>query len=482
MTNQCIERADGVIYKFDGQLVSANGQTIVIDCRVSPPLVGGDSAIIELSVPNALMPVPAIHNPCSISGQLGGVTIWLDDVWYRYMPSDQQPRREAGLSPIVLTHVGKLKIIMSPNMMNETVQAVAPRSIKFHLTSNAFLSDNAWQSKLSKTANCQSDELYTVDIPQLGNVRFLREWVFARSSIPENAIVKSGFCAVIELVEETTQTIEKYISHFEDALMVISVFCRQRIDVLGWEVKYNDDRCEQIWDAPLDPISTKYMPYEPDDYLIEKNHFSSFVGVATSKFIGIDPVKKEIIKHMSIGLAPFVSMRDSERFLTMFHALEACRTLAPELEIKNDDVELMKILESSKQGVNDKIAERIEGFIKNIASNKPSLRFQLESVFADWQIKSDDLWPLKGNEKLPGLIDLRDKITHIGPKTLHAQGLAVATWHLSIFLERVILSQLNIPITESAAATVRLKREKWYQPEYLLEQRRMLIKKWARSK
>lgn len=39
-----IELVDGVCYEFDGKLVSANDQTVIIDCRVWPPLVGGDVA------------------------------------------------------------------------------------------------------------------------------------------------------------------------------------------------------------------------------------------------------------------------------------------------------------------------------------------------------------------------------------------------------------------------------------------------------
>jgi hypothetical protein len=473
-----IELADGMSYEFDGKLVSANDQTVVIDCRVWPPLVGGDVARIELSVPIASMPIPEILNPCHISGKLGTgiVEVWLDDVWYRQMPQDRRPRRRAGLAPIVLTHIGKLRMNTRFNKPSVNAQPRSSKmSIKFYLTRNAFLAEHDWLSALSTTPNDQTDELYVVDIPQLGRVRILREWVFARSGAPDNAVVKSGFCAVVELGDEAAQTTEEYLSHFEDVLMVISIFCRQRIAVLGWEVKY-DDRQEQVWKDPLEPLTTKYLPYEPHAYLVNQRCFATLTSTATEELIELDPKMKDIFKHITLGLAPFINMQTSERFLSMFHALEACRVLAP--KVVGDakaDVVLKEALKASKQGLDDSIAERIDGFIEMVEKGKPSLKQQLGWVLAEWKIQTGDLWPLSGPDNLPGLKEVRDKLAHSGPKALHTQGLAVATWHLSILLERVLLTLLNISIADTAAASNRLMREEWYQPAYLLEQRKLVV-------
>lgn len=477
-----IELADGMSYEFDGKLVSENDQTVVIDCRVWPPLVGGDVARIELSVPNALMPLPDIHNPCHISGQpiVGVVEVWLDDVEYRQMPPDSQPRRRAGLAPILLTYIGKLRLTTRFNKPSENIQSRSlKKSIKFYLTSNAFFAEHNWLSALSKTPNSQTDELYLVDIPQMGRVRILREWVFARSVTPDNAVVKSGFCAAVKLSDDATQTTEEYLSHFEEALMVISIFCRQRIAVLGWEVEY-DDQKEQVWMSPLEPSTTKYIPYEPHDYLVNRNCFSSLSSKAIKELTALDPQMKDIFKHMSIGLAPFINMQMSERFLLMFQALEGCRVLAQKVEgdadsVKND-AKLIEVLEAARKGVDTRIAERIDGFIKRVKTGKPSLKQQLEWVLVEkWKVKTDDLWALSGNEKLPGLIQVRDELAHSGPKALHTQGLAVATWHLSILLERVLLTLLKVPIADTSAAPNRLIREPWYQPAYLRIQRKLVI-------
>lgn len=133
-----IELTEGMCFEFDGKLVSANGKTVVIDCRVWPPLVAGAVAKVELSAPTALMPLPKILNPCHINGQLGGIELWLDDVWYRHMPQDKLPRRRAGLAPIVLTHIGKLRMTTRFSKPSENAQPRSnKRSIKFYLTNHS---------------------------------------------------------------------------------------------------------------------------------------------------------------------------------------------------------------------------------------------------------------------------------------------------------------------------------------------------------
>ncbi|WP_239797491.1 hypothetical protein [Candidatus Nitrotoga arctica] len=383
------------------------------------------------------------------------------------------------MAPIILTHIGKLRMTRRFNKPsgNDQLQNFK-KSIRFHLTSNAFLAEHNWLSALSKTPNCQTAELHVVDIPQLGRVRLLREWVFARSANPDNAVVKSGFCAAVELGYEATQTTEEYLSHIEEALMVVSVFCRQRIAVSGWEVRY-DDRQEQIWIYPLDPITTKYIPYEPHDYLVDQRSFASLTSSATKELAALDPQMKNIFKHMSIGLTPSINMQVSERFLRMFQALEACRAFAPKFgnaKHKEDDDALLLVLEAAKQGAIVEVVERIEGFIKTVKNGRLSLLQRLEWVLMTWSVKNDDLWPLSGPDPLPGLKEVRDKLAHSGPKALHPQGLAVATWHLSILLERVLLTLLKIPLSDTSAAPNRLVHEPWYKPAYLLEQRKLVIR------
>ena len=122
------------------------------------------------------------------------------------------------------------------------------------------------------------------------------------------------------------------------------------------------------------------------------------------------------------------------------------------------------------------VVERIEGFIKTVKKGRLSLLQQLEGALMTWSVKNDDLWPLSGSDALPGLKEVRDKLAHSGPKALHPQSLAVATWHLSILLERVLLTFLKIPVSDTSAAPHRLVREPWHKPAYLLEQRKLVIR------
>ena len=248
----------------------------------------------------------------------------------------------------------------------------------------------------------------------------------------------------------------------------------------GWEVRYGEWE-EQVWKNPLEPLTTKYLPYEPHDYLVDQRSFASLTSTATKELAALDPKMKDIFKHMSVGLAPFINMPESERFLLMFQSLEACRALAQRIGVDSDsaknNAKLIEVLESAKQGIDAKIAERIDGFIERVRTGKPSLKQQLEWVLVEeWKVKTNDLWALSGNKKMPGLIQVRDELAHSGSKALHPQALAVATWHLSILLERVLLTLLKIPLSDTSAAPNRLVREPWYKPAYLLEQRKLVIR------
>ncbi len=289
---------------------------------------------------------------------------------------------------------------------------------------------------------------------------------------------KVWLLAAIELGYEATQTTEEYLSHIEETLMVFSLFCRQRIAVLGWEVRY-DHRLEQVWKDPLDPLTTKYIPYEPHDYLVDQHSFASLTSAATKELATLNLQMKYIFKHISLGLTPFRNMQVSERFLLMFQALEACRALAPKDgndKNKEDDDALLLVLEEAKQSAAAGVVERIEGFIKMVTKGNLSLLQRLKWVMMEWGVKDDDLWPLSGPDALPGLKEVRDKLAHSGPKALHPQGLAVATWHLSILLERVLLTFLKIPLSDTSASPNRLEYQQWYQPAYLLEQRKLVIR------
>jgi len=468
-----IEQDEGMTYAFDGKLIDVNGQSVVIDCRIKPPLVAGDMARIELSVPVASKPVPNIQNPCKLYGQLTPdiFEIKIDIIWYKIMP-----QMYSGRMPIKLTYAGYLHLIKYfKKNGRSTLSLPIKKSIKFFLNKIAFFDDGLLLFDLSNTSGCSKD-IFVIDIPDFCKVRFSREWAFLPAENSSNVIVKSGFCAVIYPDNENSLTIEKYLSRLEDALIIMSVFSRQRITVLGWEVN-DEDHQEQVWKDPLEPTTTRYVPYEPNDYLVEKKYFESLMAIATKAFDVLNKTKKDILKHISVGLSPFIEMQDSARFLLMFHALEACSSIAPEIlnspKLSEQDMSLISILEASKKGVSNGISSRIDGFI-NIVKSGSSLK-KLELVLKELNVTSYDLWPLSGTDKLPGIKEIRNKIAHNGTKNINNQGLAVATWHLGVLLERLFLALLKIPMAQTSVSPSRLCREEWYNSGYVLEQRKTVI-------
>jgi hypothetical protein len=256
----------------------------------------------------------------------------------------------------------------------------------------------------------------------------------------------------------------------------MSIFCRQRIVVLGWTIEYGD-RTEDVWLTPLDPLSTQYIPIEHNDYLVGKSDFENLVTGALKEFSLMDPLAKEYFRDFTIGLVPFVEMQTSQRFLSMFHALEGCRKsgggLPPDLEVNESDVLLKDALERAKVGVDPSIGERIDGLIERI--DKTSLRKELGFVLKSWSISTSGLWPLFGTKSNAGLIEIRNKLSHSTPKNVTSLGLVVATWHLSILIERILLTLLKIPIENTSAGVGQYRRDEWEDPVFLSEQRKQVI-------
>jgi hypothetical protein len=171
-----------------------------------------------------------------------------------------------------------------------------------------------------------------------------------------------------------------------------------------------------------------------------------------------DKNKGKYIYSISYALAPAIELNTQERFLAMFRSLETCRKFANvNILLTDEDKQLIEALCKLKNGLSDSLSKRIQGFV-NIIKN-PNLPQQLKSVLNEWDVFYRDLWPLIGKK---GIIGIRDKLSHTHlSSSVNSQGLAVATWHLSILLERIFFNLLSLKIENTGLSDLQLKRKEW---------------------
>jgi hypothetical protein len=370
-----------------------------------------------------------------------------------------------------------LKIIRGKPEWDNPVQGADENimSIRFHLSENEHFTFPDTYHVLSQALFDKSISLYKIEVPEIGLVHLMREWVFNKTHHGRGEVY-SGLCALVEFGHGTRIDKDRIFSSIKNLLEVVSLFCRQRTAMLGWDTEYGN-RHEQVWKNPLDPWVTKNVSRGRDKYLVDAD-FERLAGCAVATYANLEADKKTVCADLLIGLTPFIDLNPPQRFLAMFQSLESCRRFAKNrnmVESQNqEDIDLILALARAKLDASVSVAERIDGFITKIEEQGGSLKAELECVLETWNVKTDDLWPLQGTKKLPGLIQLRNKMAHRGALALSFQGVAIASRHLSVLIERIMLAFLNIPIEETNAGIKVLSYEDWYAPAYVLEQRHLV--------
>jgi hypothetical protein len=468
-----IQRTNHKTFDFDGKFIDDDDDDARIECSVTPPVVGGDIAKIDIRIPNTNESFPHLLNPFDIKSENCATKISLHNVWFREYELSGSPRRKTGSKSIKLSHIGELKIIHTKKTW-EQLNADATSdviSIRAHLTENKYFQ---LPDDITFPADSPLDwtiPFYNIEVPVLGQVQIVREWVVSRFKNGTGEI-HSALCAIVEFKgAKKVDTATSYLI-LNQLLEVISLFSRQRVAVLGWDVEFGN-RSEQIWKDPLEPLSTKNFASGRRKYLVIKD-FERLVSDSIKNYVTLNAEKKQLCVDLLIGLTPYIDLNPPQRFLSMFQALESCRRFATsqKTEIMSvEDNELVAALDQAKDYVSTSVADRIDGFIFRVKNTGGSLKNDLKDVLRIWEIKTDDLWPLSGTQKLFGLIQVRDRLVHRGALSLSFQGIADATQHLSIIVERIILGLLNIPIEETSAGVKSLKSEHWYDSDYVLEQR-----------
>lgn len=304
--------------------------------------------------------------------------------------------------------------------------------------------------------------LFSASIPGFGSVAFTRYWSCRFASDQDTFSGSAGTYASLVIEDfDATQTGE-YVARFKDALLVISLLCRQQIQLVGWDIAD-----EQVRIDPMKPLIPTYVPPEPGNFMIWPDT-SKLVVVAEDalrNFFEMDFQTRRAVKLMIVGIAPFVEMSDSQQFMAIMHGFEWLPM--PEVETaqqpSENDKLLVNALDAAKIGRCDEVVERIQGLINIVTKKQKNFSSKMRRIPTEKNILVGDLWPLHRSGGTLGLVDIRDKLAHGGPSSLHHFGLAIARWHLGIFAERTVLVLLQIDLNLTRLTPKELAREYWYK-------------------
>ena len=339
--------------------------------------------------------------------------------------------------------------------------------------SNSEYLKSARASSVESTDASRIEELFMLTLPVVGNATFLRQWRFWRNI---DNVTSKGACSFILEISDAFSALSELSSRspFLSALVIPSIFMRQRLAVNGWEVQ--GETIKEVIRQPLEPILPKSYSIPPDDYLVREPKLIEVIERACNAFSGLSTEMQQTVEKMALGLVPFNKLGHEERFRTMFYGLESCRKFAskiPSLETLQARDEVLVALKSAHEQVSGRAAERLQGFIHSVeAGPKMDLRIQLEEVLEHWKVVTYDLWPLFGNDAEPGLVKIRDKLSHSGSSSVNSDSLVLATYQMSLLLERIILAILGIPLDETLVSPESLQMDPWHSGDRILSARR----------
>lgn len=446
---------------FDSKLIDTNEKELLIDCQILLPNTWGEKVVIELAIPNSEMPIERLENPSRlIPCDYPETLMEMKNVHYRSLTRKIIPSRKRGQTPISIAHIDSLYLVE-----------------KFTYDENKFYiyisSSDFFDKCIQEYDDNQIDEVAKFNCPKLGNIKLQRYGVKA-SVKNSNQILQSYGYRLEVLFSEDVLTTEYILKHICPTLDLISILLRQRILVYGWE-SFKDNIHSRFWKYPLNPIKTNYVGVDPKNYLVTLKQFQVQVNTGIENYQSLNEQRKDSLFQLSYSLSPAIVLKDEERFMSLFRGLESissklssCKELTTEDELLKDS--LTKVSESFKQ-TNPKIFDRVNGLIKMVSKNDLSLKDKLKLLLENENVLCANLWSVEGDK---GLTGIRNKLAHKGAVGVNHQGLAVATFHLSLLVERLVFNILRL--TMESYIKNQEQRDEWLSISYFDALKRNIFK------
>lgn len=457
-------------FDFDAELRGADGVVLPVYCEVQPPNVGGQKSLIHVAVPAQHITENPPDNPCSLLGKSGAFTISMQGVHWRRFPTSS--KSTLGLEVIDLLHVERLTIRRPP--MN------ARREIRFYLAPISYL--RSVSSCVSFGDKSHTEDLFVLDLPGLGAMRFVAEWttIYHRDAEIPGATVIAGFSTVASLPPDSPIDTDQMIKKFRSSLEILSVLFRQAVTLHGWT--YTDAQTVSTWINPLEPNVMQSAREDRGEFVAKRKVFVECATRLAHAYEKADAKTRSLARHLSVAVNPHTNSRTKDRFLFMFSVLERVIEFAwirdqtpssPSVTTHAviQHLEQLKEAVAAEGGENaSEISARLQGLIGVV--NRPSIRDKFESFLRVYPAMNQycvDLWPVLGSDKKRGLREIRHALVHGSSSFVSLDVVAVAEWHLAILLERVIFVLLDVTLPDGISPGSFLLRngaKGWYDRDW----------------
>jgi hypothetical protein len=458
--------------EFDGFLGEpGDSPGLLCDCRIWLAKDAAEDAWVEITVPaeTAVWMGPGALN---LTGTIGeDREILLSGLWISEAPAGGGfPARLAGRRHVRLSHIDRITERYRFKTRQDSKDEPASYAMSFDLTDCKYLSPaKVVQTSYTGGVTIRTSRRIEVVYPKLGKLTFERYYQsYQRDDIRGSIHTSSLVLEVLEPSKELLEDIEGVESQIGDVCLLASLAARHRVMVLGAECSAP----RELYRSWINPLRRHRPPArsESPERLIGLSDFEDYFAIVAGKFCSLSDRDRARIREAIYPLVPAFAFDSVETaFLSMFSAVEALvrieqpdvvggPTIVDEERWQGVKREIRKVINSlgaefssdEKDAIRQKIAEL----------NRPSIKSAINRFLSLYSIPTDDLWPIFGSPQMPGLAEVRNRLAHGDAPSEDALGaLGVAQSHLTILLERCLLSALGYPVERSRARPSSLQLE-----------------------
>jgi hypothetical protein len=189
------------------------------------------------------------------------------------------------------------------------------------------------------------------------------------------------------------------------AALLLSLAARWRVVVHGFHAYFNGVTHEE-WDYPISRVRAANGLEDSRDFLVHPSYLENFIQSASSRISSFGEAKIDAVFLAIYSLHPTVKHSVESRFLALFVALE--------------------------------------GLARQFGSANGGMHRIIPALLAAYPPGISGLWPILGEQGLPGLKDLRNELAHGRNFSRRVPGsLSFAEDHLQLWIEYLLLSILD---------------------------------------
>lgn len=190
-----------------------------------------------------------------------------------------------------------------------------------------------------------------------------------------------------------------------NAALLLSLAARWRVVVHGFHA-YSGGVTQEEWDQPVSRLRAANGLEDSRDFLVHPSYLENFIRSASSRSSGFGEAQRDAVFLAIYSLHPTVKHSVESRFLALFVALE--------------------------------------GLARQFGSANGGMHSIIPALLAAYPPGISGLWPILGEQGLPGLKDLRNELAHGRNFSRRVPGsLSVAEDHLQLWIEYLLLSILG---------------------------------------